>query len=142
MHPPRLPLTRDDLIISDFDATISLIDTGLAMINTLAPEDAAVAWDDEHAWRRGEISSMECLRRQWRLFRRTPEDVWEFVDALQLDEGFFDLLELVRSRGAGLAVVSDGLDFYADRIFARHGLRSCDDDACVRRNGCLLLLIL
>jgi 2-hydroxy-3-keto-5-methylthiopentenyl-1-phosphate phosphatase len=135
---PTLALRADDLIISDFDATISVIDTGLAMINALSPEDAATAWKDEYAWRRGEINSMECLRRQWRLFRKTPEEVWDFVDGLELDEGFFGLLRLVRERGAGIAVVSDGLDFYCDRLFARRGLRTCDDDTCVRSPDCLL----
>ncbi len=127
-----LSLQPDDLVFSDFDATISRLDTGLAMINTLSPEDAAIAWEDEYAWRRGEMSAMECLRRQWRLFRKTPDEVWAFVDELELDEVFFDLLALIRARGAGLAVVSDGLDFYLDRIFAMHGLTTCADDDCVR----------
>jgi len=133
-----IQLQADDLILSDFDATISLIDTGLAMISALSPADAAQAWKDEHAWRRGEISSMECLRRQWRLFAHTPTEVWAFVDALALDEGFFELLALVRARGAGIAVVSDGLDFYLDRMFAARGVATCGEDACVRSRDHLL----
>lgn len=135
-----LHLQPSDLILSDFDATITLIDTGLAMINSLSAEDAATAWEDEYAWRRGEISSIECLRRQWRLFRRTPEEVWAFVDALEVDEEFFRLLALVRRRRAGIALLSDGLDFYMDRMFSRHGIRTCGDDACVRSSECLLRL--
>ena len=132
MSPACLRLEPTDLILSDFDATISVIDTGLAMINALSDEDAATAWEDEYAWRRGEMSSMECLRRQWRLFRRTPEEVMAFVDELELDEGFLGLLKLVHARHAGLAVLSDGLDFYLDRLLANRGIATCGDDACVR----------
>lgn len=133
-----LILQSSDLVFSDFDATVSVIDTGLAMINTLSAEDAATAWEDEYTWRRGEISSMECLRRQWRLFRQTAQEVESFVDALELDQDFFRLLDLVRQRGAGIAVVSDGLDFYMDRMFGRHGVSTCGDDGCVRSSDCLL----
>jgi 2,3-diketo-5-methylthio-1-phosphopentane phosphatase len=137
MTDTRLQLQPTDLVLSDFDATISVIDTGLAMINALSPEDAAEAWEDEWAWRRGEMSSRECLRRQWRLFRRTPEEALAFVDGLELDEGFFELLALVRERGAGIAVLSDGLDFYLDRAFADWGITTCGDDECVRSTACL-----
>lgn len=138
MHPPRIPLAADDLVLSDFDGTISVVDTCLAMIDTLSPEDAAQVWADEKIWRRREIDSMECLRRQWSLFRKTPAEVWEFVDGLALDESFFDFLSLVRERNAGIAVLSDGLSFYLDRTFERHGLPICTDDACVRSRACLL----
>lgn len=137
MTPARIELQPTDLVLSDFDGTISVIDTGLAMINVLSPPDAAAAWEDEHAWRRGEMNSMECLRRQWRLLQMTPEEIVAFVDGLEIDEGFCRLLELVRERHAGVAVLSDGLDFYVDRLLARHGLRTCGDDACVRSSDCL-----
>jgi 2,3-diketo-5-methylthio-1-phosphopentane phosphatase len=135
---PLVGLSDDDLVLCDFDGTISVIDTGLAMIGILPPEDAAVAWEDEHAWRRGEIDSMECLRRQWRLLHMGREQIHAFVDGLQLDEGFFRLLALVRERAAGIAVLSDGLDFYVDRLFASHGVQTCGDDACVKSSECLL----
>jgi len=133
-----IPLKPDDLILSDFDGTISLIDTGVAMIDTLAPADAAAAWDDEYAWRRGEIDSMECLRRQWRTFYPTETEALAFVDGLEIDPGFLELLARARMRGAGIAILSDGLDFYLDRMFANLGVRTCGDDRCLRAPDCLL----
>jgi len=136
--PGAIALQPEDLILSDFDGTISLIDTGVAMIDTLAPADAAAAWEDEYAWRRGEINSMECLRRQWRTFYPTEAEALAFVDGLEVDPDFLALLALARTRGTGIAILSDGLDFYLDRMFANLGLRTCGDDSCLRATDCLL----
>lgn len=133
-----LLLTDRDLIFSDFDGTISLIDTGLAMIKALKAVAQAEAWDLEHRWRRGEINSMECLREQWALWPGSAAEMFTLIDGLRVDERFFDFLKLVRERKAGIAIVSDGLDFYLDRMMARHGLTTCADDACARSGECLL----
>jgi len=138
MSSAPLILTDQDLVFSDFDATISLIDTGLAMINSLPAPEQAEAWASEHRWRRGEIGSMECLREQWGLWQGSATEMFALIDSLQVDERFFDFLALVRARGAGLAIVSDGLQFYLDRMMARHGLRTCADDACAQSTDCLL----
>lgn len=135
--PPVLHLQPNDLILSDFDGTISLIDTGLAMMETLPPRENELAWEIEYAWRRGEIDSMEGLREQWRLMTMTPDELWAFIDTLELDEGFFDLLRLARERQAGLAILSDGLDFYVRRHMATRGVAICADDACLRSPDCL-----
>lgn len=138
-HPDTFRLTGNDLVLSDFDATISVIDTGLAMINCLGP-DAETAWDLEHRWRRGEIDSKVCLRGQWALLKKPVREIYELIDSLQLDETFFDFLQLVRERGAGLAILSDGLDFYVDRLLGRHGVRTCDDDTQLRGPDCVVRL--
>lgn len=138
MRTASITLTADDLIISDFDATISLIDTGLAMMQVLPQEAQDAAWELEYEWRRGEKSSIECLRAQWGLWHGTAADMYALIDTLELDERFFDFLDLVRSRQAGLAIVSDGLDFYLDRMMAARGIPVCADDRCVRGRECLL----
>jgi len=138
MSNESLVLTEQDLVFSDFDGTITLIDTGLAMINSLPEQQRAEAWDCEYRWRRGEISSMECLRGQWSLWHGSAADLFALIDSLQVDERFFDFLALVRARRAGLAIVSDGLDFYLDRMMARHGLRTCADDDCATSAECVL----
>lgn len=138
MSTDPLILTSQDLIFSDFDATITLIDTGLAMINSLPQREQSEAWDSEHRWRRGEISSMECLREQWGLWTGSAAAMFALIDGLQVDERFFDFLALVRVRRAGLAIVSDGLEFYLDRMLARYGLSTCADDKCVQSTDCVL----
>lgn len=138
MSGASLRLTPDDLILSDFDGTISLIDTGLAMIDALGEEASARAWDLEYQWRRGEIDSMTCLSGQWRLWDKPPAALYALIDTLQLDEGFRELLDLARARGAGVAVLSDGLEFYIDRLLAKWGVETCAEAACLRSRECLV----
>ena len=63
MPDPVSPLTSQDLVLCDFDGTISVVDTGLLVAETLGLD----RFDEiEQSWRRGEISARECLRDQWR----------------------------------------------------------------------------
>jgi 2,3-diketo-5-methylthio-1-phosphopentane phosphatase len=139
MAEHKIILSDSDLVLSDFDATISEIDTGLAMFGALG-DRAEVAWAMEHAWRRGEINSMECLAGQWGLLDISVDELYALIDSLKLDESFFDFLRLVRGRGAGLAVVSDGLDFYVDRLLGARGLKTCYEETQLRSPDCLVRL--
>jgi 2-hydroxy-3-keto-5-methylthiopentenyl-1-phosphate phosphatase len=126
------PLSRDDLILSDFDGTISVIDTGMAVFDTLELEEA---WAVERIWQAGEIDSMECLRLQWNMVRLNPEEMMALIDKFGLDPNFPRLLALVAERQAGLCILSDGLDFYVDHYLQRWGYPTSADDADVRYHG-------
>jgi 2,3-diketo-5-methylthio-1-phosphopentane phosphatase len=122
---PRLidpPLGPGDLVLSDFDGTISLQDTGLEMITRL---HLAPALALEERWRAGEIGSAECLARQWAMVALPEEELLARLDAMPLDETFPAFVALCRERGAALAVLSDGLDLYVHRMLRRLGLRPC-----------------
>ena len=139
MDDPKIVLCGNDLVLSDFDATISAIDTGLAMFGALG-DRAEDAWEMEHAWRRGEINSMDCLAGQWGLLDISVDELYALIDSLKLDESFFDFLRLVRRRQAGFAVVSDGLDFYVDRLLGAHGLKTSSDETQLRSPNHLVRL--
>ncbi|NPV47912.1 MAG: MtnX-like HAD-IB family phosphatase [Armatimonadetes bacterium] len=129
------PLGADDLVVSDFDGTISVVDTSLAVIEALRLD---AAWDAEMVWRRGEISSMECLRRQWGLVQLPEDRLYSLLDSLEVDPDFLAFLAFIRERGAGLVVLSDGLDFYIDRMLDDLGLQTTTDDAHLRGCGPVL----
>lgn len=132
---PIAPLTRGDLVFSDFDGTISVEDTGIAVINALNLE---AAWELEHIWRRGEISSMECLARQWAMVELSPAKLDALLDSFPLHDDFAAFAALVRQRGASLVVVSDGLDYYVDRMLGRLGFATCDGDRVLEPDpGCI-----
>ena len=122
----RLSLSPSDLIFSDFDATISLEDTGLAMMRHLSPEKNALAWELEHRWRAGEIDSMKCLAEQWALIDWSEAELLSFIDALPIDPSFDDFAHRVQTLGAHLVIVSDGLDLYVHRILRREGFETRD----------------
>ncbi len=123
-------LSRNDLIFIDFDGTISVEDTGIAVIDAL---DLDEAWEVEHQWRRGEIDSMECLQRQWGMVDLSPAAIYRMIDRFELDRGFNELADAAIQIGAGLVVVSDGLDFYVDRMLGRLGWETCPGDTVIER---------
>jgi 2-hydroxy-3-keto-5-methylthiopentenyl-1-phosphate phosphatase len=123
------PLSCRDLILCDFDGTISVEDTGIAVINALKLE---AAWEMEHVWRRGEISSMECLASQWAMVKLPQGDLLDLLDSFALRTDFVPFWALVQQRQAAFAVVSDGLDFYIDRMMARLGLATCPGEEWVK----------
>jgi len=116
------PLGPGDLVLSDFDGTISLVDTGVEMITRLGLREA---WELEERWRCGEIGSRECLAGQWALVRMPEQELLDLLDAMPLDETFVEFVNLCRRRRTDLAVLSDGLDLYVNRMLARLGLRAC-----------------
>ena len=123
-------LARNDLMFIDFDGTISVEDTGIAVIDALELDEA---WEIEHQWRRGEIDSMECLTRQWGMVDLPRGAIYRMIDSFELDEGFNDLAEAAIQLGAGLVVVSDGLDFYVDRMLGRLGWETCPGEEVIKR---------
>lgn len=127
---PLSPLGDNDLIFCDFDGTISEKDTGIAVIDALNLEEA---WEIEHIWRRGDIDSMTCLARQWGMVKLKPSELLALIDSFALRTDFPTFFDFVRFRQAYLVVVSDGLDFYVDRMLARLGFATCDGDMVLAR---------
>jgi len=131
---PIPPLDRADLVLCDFDGTISAIDTGLLVAQSF---DFGRFDEIEQCWRRGEIPSWQCLQDQWHLVDTSRTDFWELIANLEVDPGFAGLVELIRTRGARLVVLSDGLDLYIRQTFDRLGLSDVEFRAnrAVLRDG-------
>ncbi|MGD9497698.1 MAG: MtnX-like HAD-IB family phosphatase [Armatimonadota bacterium] len=123
--PEELRLRPGDLVMTDFDGTVTRRDTGWVVFDAL---DIPQAWDYEHRWRDREISSMECLAGQWGLVDVPPEELLALIDSIELDERFPEFVQRARDAGAEVVVASDGLSFYLDRMLARLGMAICEDD--------------
>ncbi len=120
-----LALRPGDLVMSDFDGTITKRDTGWVVFEELGLDEA---WDWEYRWRDQEISSIECLSGQWGLVDLPPHEMLELIDSLETDERFPEFVERARAAGAEVVVASDGLSFYLDRLMGRMGFEICDGD--------------
>jgi 2-hydroxy-3-keto-5-methylthiopentenyl-1-phosphate phosphatase len=102
----------------DFDGTISPVDISNTFFSRFAGRDATAAVDE---WKRGLISSTECLERELDAFTGDLESLRAYARSQPIDEGFFALRDACRKAGVKIFVVSDGLDYYIEPFFKAHG---------------------
>lgn len=116
---PDPPLPSGWNILCDFDGTIALED----VTDSLLTRFARPGWElIEAAWRAGRIGSRECMSAQIALIDADRDELDGVLDGMPVDPAFEEFVRMARSAGAGLSVVSDGLDYAIERILAREGL--------------------
>jgi len=110
---------RGTSVFLDFDGTITSSDTGLHVLERLAPD----TWRDvERRYLSGAIGSRECMVAQWELLPRDRDLVVAVTREVPLDPGFPALVDLLTSAGAEVTIVSDGYGFRAQEIAEQAGL--------------------
>ncbi len=110
---------EDYLIFCDFDGTIAEVDVGYRMLSAFS----VTGNDDlEELWNTRKIGARECLKLEVERIDSTREQMLDYVDQFSLDETFARFVQFAESRGRGITVLSDGLDFYIERLLGKHGL--------------------
>jgi 2,3-diketo-5-methylthio-1-phosphopentane phosphatase len=112
--------TRKIAVLCDFDGTVAQEDVGNLLFKTFAAHGDAA--EVVSRWKRGEISSRECLEQEASLARCSPSELQQFVHQRSLDPYFKDFHDFARQRGIEVVVLSDGLDYYIEKILIRNGL--------------------
>ncbi len=139
----------------DFDGTITREDVGDAFFLRFG---GAACTDHVRAYREGRISARECFTREAGEILRLPlQEADAFARSKVLTPGFVEFVGYAGEHGLELHVLSDGLDFYIERILAANGLNGlsvfsnslrldplsvvfpypaeeCDRCACCKRN--------
>jgi 2-hydroxy-3-keto-5-methylthiopentenyl-1-phosphate phosphatase len=108
-------------VFVDFDGTVTRQDVGNAFFRRFggAVCDAEVA--EYHA---GRISAQECFRRELAAVGKLNlREAEAFIAEQQIDSSFRDFVDFCAASGIGLWIVSDGLDFYIDRILHGNGIQ-------------------
>lgn len=104
---------------TDFDGTITKLDTTEAMVQTFAQE----GWQENmRKWEQGELSTEESAREILRLFRVTRKKLAHFVENIPIDDTFRDFVTYIEKRQEKLYILSDGFDFNLDLILQKAGL--------------------
>jgi len=106
-------------VFCDFDGTISCDDTTDVILSRFAlPE-----WEEiEAQWKAGRMGSAECMQRQIALVRASKADLDATLDSLKIDDSFPSFVKFCESRAIPMSVLSDGVDYFIDRILTRHKL--------------------
>ena len=71
-------------------------------------------------WKKGEISSRECLTQEAAMIHPSPEEMYAFIDGFELSEGAVQFYHTVRSLDIPFYIVSDGNDIYIDQILKKN----------------------
>lgn len=106
-------------IFCDFDGTAAKNDVGNLLFRTFADNRC---FEIVRSWKEGKISSRECLIDLCKITRVTKEDLEQFSDSQELDPYFLELVEFGQQKGIGVEILSDGLDFYIERILIKYKL--------------------
>lgn len=106
-------------VFVDFDGTIVPADA----TDQLLTRYADPSWlEIEADWKAGRIGSRDCMARQVELIRATPEELDGFVAGFDVDPAFPAFVDLCRTHGMAITVVSDGLDRVIAAVLGKAGL--------------------
>ena len=106
-------------VFCDFDGTISIKDTTDEILTRFAqPEWEAI----EDSWKKGEIGSAECMRRQIALICASKQELDSALDSVPIDMSFIEFVHFCNAQGAPVTVISDGVDYFIHRILKRYHL--------------------
>ena len=107
-------------IMCDFDGTVAQEDVGNLLFRTFSDNGGTSAVVER--WRRGEISSRECLEHEAKLARAKQNDLDDFITKRRLDPYFKDFHDFAKKRGMEIVIMSDGLDYYIESMLVKCGL--------------------
>ncbi|MDW7680015.1 MAG: MtnX-like HAD-IB family phosphatase [bacterium] len=105
-------------IFTDFDGTISTTDVGDALFDRFADTNWSGVVQE---WIDGKISSKEVFRRGCESSSLTKQQLEAFCGQQQIDPYFAEFIAYCRQQGHPVIVLSDGLDYYIQRILNNHG---------------------
>ena len=100
-------------VFLDWDGTVTLVDTGVHLLDRLVTDDWRAF---EAEWIAGTIGSRECLSRQWEMLPKDEALLRSVAAEVELDPGLGPLVDALREAGAEVTVLSDGYGFYAEDV--------------------------
>jgi 2,3-diketo-5-methylthio-1-phosphopentane phosphatase/HAD superfamily hydrolase (TIGR01509 family) len=114
------PRDMKRLILCDFDGTISIEDTGYALLAHFSSGD----WEGiDRKFCEGKIGSREAYDQIAEILRGDESSIRRFLQQhSKIDSYFLPFYQACRQAGIDVKIVSDGLDFYIRTILKTHHL--------------------
>jgi len=110
---------KNTVIFCDFDGTFAEKDIGNCLFTHFS---GGKNIDLVKRWKKGEVSSRECLLGEAELVRITTEEMYGFLDQFNLRPGAEKFYYEINDAGVPFYIVSDGNDMYIEYILRRYGL--------------------
>ncbi len=110
---------KKPIIFSDFDGTFTEKDVGYRMFSYFSNRRNQKLVED---WKKGLISSRNCLLKEAAMLDNSLEDIYTFLDDFKLAPGVADFCKIVKNQDIPFYIVSDGIDIYIDYILNKFGL--------------------
>ncbi|MFO0800912.1 MAG: HAD-IB family phosphatase [Gemmataceae bacterium] len=107
------------VLVSDFDGTMTRHDFYKLALDELLPRDVPDHWA---AYRAGEITHFEALRRYFAAIRAPEAEVLAVVDRMELDPALGPAVEELADAGWKVVVSSAGCDWYIRRLLIAAGV--------------------
>ena len=117
--PPRTRRARMlGYVCVDFDGTIAAGEPTDALFDKFSDP----RWREiEEEWQQGRLSSRACMSQQVDLLRADPAAIDQFLRSIEIDPHFAKFVQLCRSRGGHVIVLSDGLDRVVRTVLRQAG---------------------
>lgn len=114
-------LNKTFKVFIDFDGTITLQDIGDSIFRKFGNPEFAEETISKLL--NGEITA----KQSWTLLNSglsvlNKTDVDEFIDSFVIDDSFVDFISFLNSNGISPFVLSDGFDYYINRIFLKYNI--------------------
>jgi 2,3-diketo-5-methylthio-1-phosphopentane phosphatase/HAD superfamily hydrolase (TIGR01509 family) len=108
------------LILCDFDGTISIQDMGYVLVNRFSSGD----WEAiDRDFCEGKIGSKEAYIRIANILKGDEQAILNFIHQhSSIDPHFTSFYQYCREKGIDVKIVSDGLDFYIKTVLEIHHL--------------------
>ncbi|HQF42298.1 MAG TPA: MtnX-like HAD-IB family phosphatase [Ignavibacteriaceae bacterium] len=128
---------REIKIFVDFDGTITLQDIGEAIFNKFG--DAQRVDKIITNLLEDRISSKQCWDELCDCAGAVnPDELVDFVNTMEIDQSFISFNEFCSENNLEIIVLSDGFDFYIDKMFVKYkleGLKYYSNNLKVEVNG-------
>ncbi len=107
-------------IFLDFDGTITKQDT----VGTFFMQFAGPKWTEiEKDWVDGKISSKDCMLLQLETITNlTEEKLFNYLNSIQLQDGFIEFCKTAEKHGKEIIIISDGFDLFISHILKNNRL--------------------
>jgi 2,3-diketo-5-methylthio-1-phosphopentane phosphatase len=109
------------VLVTDFDGTVTRRDFYSCVVEQLLAPDDLIPWD---RYTRGEITHFEALRRIFASIRADEADLDGVMASMEIDPELPDGFARLRDAGWDVIIVSNGCQWYIDRLLAEAGVEA------------------